>query len=174
MLQTSTPALTSPTDEDIVANLIASHGDVELACERLFGPSEAPSRKMEVLLRFPHLPIAAIRQGIQAALTFQMFQTVTEVKTSLISNLQDLTPALQARLLNDLITHLTGLSADPSVQGAANSPVNILNVMAGEGDHAKLQLANMMERLGNGNSDNHSGYTQPVVVATASRPIEAN
>ena len=165
MLQETIPL---PSDDLIVAHLISSHGDVELASERLKIPTT------DLLLRLPHLPQELLRKALTNALSLQVFDTLTILRRNLLENLSELTPALQARLLTDLFAQLSALSATPPVQG--NTPTtNILNVMNGENDSAKLELARMLERLTpqeqlNGSDD--ARFADSVVIPTTTRTTE--
>lgn len=130
-------ATAAVSDDELIAHIISSHGDIELASER------AKLSTTTLLSRLPSLDRTKLIEGIKTALTIQTFESFTQVKTITMASLADMSATQISKFMLELANQLSGLVApNAPVQSGVQSGIslNIINQMNNEAVDAKQEL----------------------------------
>ena len=134
-----TTEVTAPiSDNTIISTLVASHGSISLAAERLHISTTA------LVERLPSLPYATLVAGIKATRLLQAFDTFTVMKDVLINTLPDLSPDRRAKLFIEFADRFQTM-LEPPVQGA--SAQNNIQVNFGSPEQLEDARASLASRL---------------------------
>lgn len=136
----TTEVAARPTDEVLISTLIASHGSMTLAAERLHLPVQ------EVVDRIPDLPYDRLVSGIKAARLLQAFDQLTIMKDVVINTLPDLTPDRRAKFLIEFMDRFE-VMINPPVHGGSGQAGNQTNVFVGGADQLEEARASLASRL---------------------------
>ncbi len=127
------------TDDEVITTLIASHGDVDLAAERLFGPE--PGNKLTLLKRLPSLNLTAIVEGLKVARLLKTYDAFAITLETVVTDLPDLPVQQRSRFLTDLMDRLE-VMMNPPVHGgsgqAGNQFLTFVNGLNPEDARGKL------------------------------------
>lgn len=129
----------STVDEQVLINaIVAAHGDLTLAAERLH------TTPTLIIDRLPTINREALKDAISTATLLQSFEVLTSVKAVVLSTLSELPPAQRARLLLDLLGRM---APQPPVQ--PQTQLNQFNLNGGESE-VKGELLRRLENLSAG------------------------
>lgn len=125
---------------DLIPTIVASHGDLALAAERLNISTS------ELTAQLHTIPTDELATAIRNATLIQNFEIFTSFKLVVLNTLADLSPIQRANFLEKFAQHITGLVAPPPVQGPSGPTshntvtLNLLNAMQDASSDAREQL----------------------------------
>ncbi len=125
------------SDAEVITTLIASHGDTELAAERLFGPER--TNHLKLLERLPSLDLTTIVEGLKVARLLKTYDAFAITLETTLAELPDLPVQARSRFLTDLMDRLE-VMMNPPVHGGSGQAANV-QVNIGDVESARAQLA---------------------------------
>lgn len=140
-------ALADVPDSRVIALLVGSHGDLNLAAERISKQLESPVSAEDLRQRLPSLPYDELLQSVKASRLLQTHDAFTVMLQVAVGTLQDLNPAERFKFFIQFMDRFQ-VMVEPPVQGgsgqAASSSVNInLNSPEAQSD-ARTALASRL------------------------------
>ena len=143
---TTTALATRPTTDNILPYLISSHGDVELALERIQKDLDPSFTATDLVSLLAEVDTNKLFRGVRAALSMQLLDTLTVLRHAVINNLSEFQPGQLSKLTVDLFTQLATLTA-PVQEGSPTQSINILNNMGLVNDNAREALLKRVSTL---------------------------
>jgi hypothetical protein len=163
---TSLITTTTPTDEVLLSTLIASHGSVSLAAERL-NISTA-----DIYSRVPTLNYDNLVTGIKSARILHAFDAWTVMKDVVFLTLEELTPERRAKFMIEFMDRFETM-LNPPVHGGSGQPAsnntNIqLNLGSSEAsEDARASLAKRLIDVSTAQQRESVEYVQAVISSPA-------